>query len=312
MSATTALKELLSLPISKLLTDRTTFYLEPTATIEQAVQLLTSKQILSAPILLKKNTQAREVDCLGFVDVLDCIEHVLEQVDKHLKQNVDFKAFKNSIMYSDVSSILNQSDRNPFIPTWDNQSLETVVPILSSGVHRLPIFNTHTKTLVGILSQSDFVLLLASVKSDPTLAPLMKKTVQDLGYPSALLTSGTNEMVYDILRIMKTEKVSAVPLVNEKSELVGCFSASDIKSLSLEQWTGIFQDVHGFLAERHPESLTPICIRTNSTFSDVLSNMEQSKVHRVFVVDDEKKPVGVISMTDLIKWLNEVLSEKSK
>jgi CBS domain-containing protein len=211
-------------------------------------------------------------------------------------------------MYSDISSILNQSNRNPFVPTLDSATLESVVPILSSGVHRLPIFSAETKTLIGILSQTDFVLLLSSVKSDPTLTTLLGKTVEELGYTAAMLISGAGEMVYDILSMMKAQNINAVPLVNNQNELVGCFSASDIKCLGLEQWPGLFQDVRSFLAQRHPESLAPVYVRTNSTFSDVLGKMEQFKIHRVFVVDDKQKPVGVITMTDVLKWLKDVLS----
>jgi len=295
------------MPISQLLTDRTTFYLEPTATIIETVNLLTQKQIQSAPILLKKD--AVELDCIGFVDVLDCAMHVLDQVDAHLRDDADFKNFKNSIMYADVSSILNRSDKNPFIPTVDISPLEDVLPILSSGVHRLPIFNAVSKSFTGILSQSDFVLLLASLKSHRDLTSLMGKTVQELGYNANIITADTKTLVYDILRIMKTQNITAVPLVNEKSELMGCFSASDIRSLPLDEWSNLFQNVNTFLAERHRESLNPVSVTTNETFADVLTKMEQFRVHRVIVVDDTKKPVGIISMTDVLKWLQLLLSK---
>jgi predicted transcriptional regulator len=95
MSKTT-LQNLLNNSISKILSDRTTFYLEPTATIIETVKLLTDKQIQSAPVLLKKN--ADELDCLGFVDIMDCVVHVLDQVDAHLRGQADFRAFTNSIL----------------------------------------------------------------------------------------------------------------------------------------------------------------------------------------------------------------------
>jgi len=240
---------------------------------------------------------------------LDCAIHILDQVDTHLRDDADFTNFKNSIMYADVSSILNRSDKNPFIPTVDITSLESVLPILSSGVHRLPIFNAVSKNITGILSQSDFVLLLASLKSHRDLASLMGKTVQELGYNANIITADTTTLVYDILRIMKTQNITAVPLVNEKSELMGCFSASDIRSLPLEEWSNLFQNVNAFLAERHRESLYPVSVTITETLADVLTKMEQFKVHRVFVVDDTKKPVGSISMTDVLKWLHQILSK---
>jgi len=246
-------------------------------------------------------------DCLGFVDVIDCVEHVLDQVDKHLRVN-DLNAFKSSILYSDVSSILNQSDRNPFIPILDSAPLTSVIPVLSSGVHRVPIFSAVTKNFTGVLSQSDFIQLLAGIKGDVGQSSLLRKSISELGYPASFITSGSNELVYDLLRIMKTQKVTAIPLVNEKFELEGCFSSSDIKSFPLEDWARLFQDVRSFLTEKHKQSLNPVAVNPNSNFSEVLSKMQEFKVHRVFVIDDERKPVGIISMTDVIKWIEQNIS----
>jgi len=278
----TPLKTLLSNPISNLLTDRTTYYLEPSTTIGEAVKLLTEKQILSAPVLLKKDAQ--DIDCLGFVDVIDCVEHVLDQADKHLRGIADLEGFKSSIMYTDVCSILNQSNRNPFIPVMDSAPLSSVLPVLSSGIHRVPIFSAKTKNLTGILTQSDFILLLASLTTDTGLNSLFSQVyLIFFNYFITLFILGT--------------------LVNEKEELKGCLSATDIKSFPLEEWVRLFQDVGSFLADKHKDSLNPVVVSPNSNFGEVLKKMVLSSVHRVFVVDDENKPVGVISMTDVIKWL---------
>jgi len=164
---------------------------------------------------------------------MDCVVHLLDQVDAHLHGNeANFQSFTNSIMYSDVSSILNQSERNPFVPVNDGCALHTIVPLLTKGVHRVPIFNDN-KSLVGIISQSDFILLLAANRSDPQMSAILQKPVKELGYQHNILTAGYKALVYDVLDEMKKHKIAAVPLVNEKAELVGCFSASDLKLLNL-------------------------------------------------------------------------------
>jgi len=237
---------------------------------------------------------------------MDCVVHVLDQVDAHLRGQADFLAFTNSIMYADVGSILNQSERNPLVPVNEFCTLQTIVPLLTKGVHRVPTFNDN-KSLVGVLSQSDFILLLAANRSDPQMSTILQKTVQELGYKQSLLTAGCRTLVYDILSEMKNQKIAAVPLVNEKAELVGCFSASDLKLLNLKEWPHLFQDVNSFLRERHPESLRPVSVTNNGTFGEVLEKMEQHKIHRVFVIDDTQKPIGIITMTNVLLWLNNIL-----
>jgi CBS-domain-containing membrane protein len=234
----------------------------------EAVKFLTEKQILSAPVLLKKDAQ--NIDCLGFVDVIDCVEHVLDQADKHLRGIADLEGFKSSIMYTDVCSILNQSNRNPFIPVIDSAPLCSVLPVLSTGIHRVPIFSATTKNFSGILTQSDLILLLATLTTDTGLNSLFSKSINELGYPASIYTSGINGLLYDVLRIMKAQKITAIPLVNEKSELKGCLSTSDIKAFPLEEWVRLFQDVGSFLADKHKESLNPVVVSPNSTFGEVL------------------------------------------
>jgi len=146
------------------------------------------------------------------------------------------------------------------------------------------------------------------------LASILRTPVQELGYQACLLTTGTKELVYDILRYMKTQNVNAIPLVDEKSELIGCFSASDLKALPLNNWPRLFQDVSSFLQEKHPDSLKPVYVTPTCTFQKVLEKMEQFKVHRVFVVDnshDVLKPVGVITTTDIMRWIEKVTQNKT-
>jgi len=99
-----------------------------------------------------------------------------------------------------------------------------------------------------------------------------------------------------------------MPLVGNNGDLVGCFSASDLRLFPLREWTHLFLGVENFLRVRHPASLRPVIVGETSTFSEVLELMVKNKVHRVFVVDDAKKPVGVVSTTDVTRWLNMLLN----
>jgi len=239
---------------------------------------------------------------------LDCITHVLDNVGKYLRADyVDYAAFKTSILYSDVSSILNQSDKNPFFPFTARTSLLTPLSLMASGVHRIPVFGDQNN-LCGILSQSDYISFLATRKDAPELAFALQSTVEELGYQEALLTTSLQESVYNVLSLMKTNGMSAIPLVNTNGQLAGCFSASDLRLFPLSQWGLLFLEVEQFLRERHASSLVPVSIGVTSTFSDVVELMAKNKVHRVFVVDDQKKPVGVVSTTDVTRWLNLLLN----
>jgi CBS domain containing-hemolysin-like protein len=46
-----------------------------------------------------------------------------------------------------------------------------------------------------------------------------------------------------------------------------------------------------------------VSVTESATMSQVLKLVSEQRVHRVFVVDDKKKPIGVISLTDILEQL---------
>ena len=59
---------------------------------------------------------------------------------------------------------------------------------------------------------------------------------------------------------------------------------------------------------RSPESLPhgappPVCCTLGATFGEVLSSLATQRLHRLFVVDGEGRAVGVVSITDLLRFI---------
>jgi len=162
---------------------------------------------------------------------------------------------------------------------------------------------TRKKDLVGILSQSDYMSFLNTYKTDESLNFAMSSKISELGYTDEIYTTSWNESVFSALKMIRDKKLAAIPLVNDRNEIVGCLSATDVKSLAITSWPRVFDDAKDFLTNVHPASLAPITISENDTFSKVLDLMVTNKVHRVFVVDSDRHPIGVVTMTDVMRWL---------
>lgn len=54
------------------------------------------------------------------------------------------------------------------------------------------------------------------------------------------------------------------------------------------------------LIPKNPTIPGPYAVRTTSTLSDVLSLITETRSHRVYIVDDNKLPIGVISVVDIV------------
>jgi len=300
MAQLDTLKNLLSTTtLGAVLQDRTTVFVEPTATIHETVQVLVQKSILSVPVVLSKDGT---VDCLGFVSVFDVMLFLLESIEKFLVgQQQGIETLTTSLRMSYVSSILDQKDSWISYTTSDN--LLKPLQQFSSDVHRAPVWNDSKTALVGILSQSDFISFLNAYKTDDSLSFAMTFKIIELGYTNEIYIASWKESVFNCLKMMRENRLTALPLVNEKQEIVACLSATDVKTLAVTDWPRVFDDSKDYLADFFPASLIPVTVTENSTFSDVLLKMTAHKVHRLFVVDTDKHPIGVVTMTDVIRWL---------
>ena len=47
--------------------------------------------------------------------------------------------------------------------------------------------------------------------------------------------------------------------------------------------------------------MKPVTCGAEATLEHVINKMRDNRVHRVVVVNDEKKPIGIVSMSDLMK-----------
>jgi len=278
---------------------------EPTTTVFETVNLLTDKSILSVPVLGKFNGG---VECLGFVTVFDLMLFLLDTLDKYLAgAQPNIEALNTTLRMSDICSILNQKDSWASF-TASNSLLDTLEKF-SNDVHRAPIWSANRTDIVGIITQSDIVGFLDLYKTDQSLVFAMSSKISELGYTSEIFTASAKESIFNVMKMMRDKKLAAIPLTNDRQEVVGCLSATDLKTLPVHNWPRVFDDAQDFLLRFHPESLDPVTVREESTFSEVLGLMTANKVHRLFVVDSAKHPIGIVSMTDVCRWLHMLLGK---
>jgi len=130
----------------------------------------------------------------------------------------------------------------------------------------------------------------------------------------------------DAFRVMRNNSVSAVAIVSEKDgKLLGAFSETDISyfadpdfamalGLSVSQFLflrhnalpkithGVFAGADAFdAALQNPlyDAWRVYC-KLEDKLEDVLELMSTGAVHRIWVVDDDRKPIGCVSLVDIL------------
>lgn len=97
--------------------------------------------------------------------------------------------------------------------------------------------------------------------------------------------------------LLKTYRISGLPVV-EEDHLIGVLSQTDLLAArSSELISGNWPR----LRVRHLMSHPPITVRTDSSVTDAAARMIEEHVHRLVVVDDDGRPIGVVTPLDLLR-----------
>lgn len=121
------------------------------------------------------------------------------------------------------------------------------------------------------------------------------------------ITIGVDEAIGSAEQLMSLREVTGLPVVDRIGRLKGVLSQTDIvrahaSGQPLASWPG--------LAVRHLMTSPALTIRVDESLLTAARMMEQHHVHRLVVVaPDGEHPVGVISTTDLVRALADLLEQ---
>lgn len=99
--------------------------------------------------------------------------------------------------------------------------------------------------------------------------------------------------VSDVARLMRDEDIGAVP-VGKEDRLIGMITDRDIVLRVLAEG----RDMNTTRAEDVMSKGIVYC-RTNQTVEDAIHLMDQKKIRRLPVLDDNKRLVGMLSLGDI-------------
>jgi len=261
----------------------------------RAMEILAKKGITGAPVW---DNEKKEY--IGFVDTLDLTMFVsyvyFENFQRH-PHLYDPKELKKRFALP-VRDVINASKRDPF---WTVDAEESVGFLINNflklGIHRVPV--VQNGQVVGIVSQSDVVRLLA--KNKQFLGELATKTVADLGLDQKPVVTVRNDIpLIEAFNAILANDISGLAVVDfSTGALVNNLSASDLKGVTEQNFFKLEAQVHQIFMLNYDKK-PPVFCYPHNTLGAVISHVEETGVHRVYVVDQHKKPVGVVTLTDIM------------
>eukprot|EP01126_Amoeba_proteus_P031262 TRINITY_DN3071_c0_g1_i4.p1 TRINITY_DN3071_c0_g1~~TRINITY_DN3071_c0_g1_i4.p1 ORF type:complete len:328 (+),score=35.79 TRINITY_DN3071_c0_g1_i4:128-1111(+) len=282
-----------------------------TQTLREVLQVLSTNKILSVPV---RDELDREY--VGFIDVLDVVtkvlltysegEDVVQMQWSAWCQDIDTLTHRGEDFGNTLAiNVLNLSKSDKWCPV-DNGTLFQLVEVFAQGIHRVPILSPHG-AITSIISQSDVLSVLHKLRREEKLfSELENKTLIQLGIGKAesVVTMSINAQAIHAFWCLYFNKVSAVAIVDPQGRLLGNISASDIRGIGgARRFSTLLLPIGEFCQLEGPDFVRPaIHCTQNSTLGFVIEKLVSNRIHRIWVVED-KKPIGLVSLTDVMKLL---------
>jgi CBS domain-containing protein len=292
--------------IGDIVKDQSLVVLQPDFSVKDALGVFATNNISSAPIVQDKKL-------LGFVDVLDILAHLIRVASQplssfyqELSRNLstdDMEFLYQRTQHFNLVGILNINNLSRLNPTYVLQPdtpLKEALRIMKERVHRIGVVSENGE-LIGVLTQSDIIHRFGGQmgpKLDKPVGHMTSLTEKVVAIPA--MTTAIDAFIR-----MHKRKLSALAIIDEDGKLVGNLSASDLKGLVNFPFPRLLELLPDFLRtirnqnEKSVDYL--ISVRESDTLKEAWQRMCKDHVHRVYVVDNNNKPIGVASMQDLIQ-----------
>lgn len=142
-----------------------------------------------------------------------------------------------------------------------------------------------------------------------------------------VVTISANSTMADAGDVLRCNDISGAPVIDEKGHLVGVLAAADfLPESNGGKWTGhvvqeLMQDFPGgpYHVEEHVERLVSEFMSPAVQTVDPGALLVQAArclciehIHRVIVVDDEVRPIGILTSLDIVAAMVNVIEEESE
>jgi len=299
------------LNVSDLKLNRKPIVLDSQTDPKKAIEVLLQNKVMAAPVV--ENNQY-----LGVFDLRDCIKYALQMYHRDSMDKMKSKAMEFLTISPHISTntLKYLSRMRSFETVKDSDSILDAIRVLSKGAHIVGVLSNEGKTLEGILTQGEVFQWVSQQWDIEKMAQIEKSynlhlstfTQEHIKVVTTPVISICCQMkAHEAFEKMGTSNVSGLAVVDKKGAIVHNTSATDIKLWLINSHT-LDDTIEHFLITIRKLSLLekyPVTsCQMNDGLSRVVAKLQATKFHRIWVVDADRRPIGVCAITDLFRFLN--------
>jgi len=210
-------------------------------------------------------------------------------------------------------AIMNLANRNPMEPIFfRNTVLKALQVMSSSGARRIPLHDHHDaekRKMDNVLTESALVSWMTRHKE--VMGEFTGKTIYDLGFldkfdKSPLFSVKRTDSALTAFEEMDKNRISSIAVVNEEGQFVSSISAKDIYQIITDDeapFAPLMKPAESFAVDmRQKSDISRYTTKSSEYFGDLIAKLTLLRLHRIYILDDKAKPIGVVSLSDIVKF----------
>ncbi|EGC36431.1 hypothetical protein DICPUDRAFT_151118 [Dictyostelium purpureum] len=280
------------------------------------MELMSEKHIYSAPVL-NEDGRVSQV-----IDLLDMIHFIIEFLGLNIPENL--KKLKNQpreftdiltssgnlFSTSTIQTVIGDRKIDKLVACRENTSLYDIILTFNDQISKVFVLDRKSE-IINLISPTDILAMVA--QNIHVLGTTRFRTIQNLGVAVPFKrTYIKDERVILILKDFIDNNFNAAPIVDDDNKLIANFSISNIKNLN-QNFDDLMLPVKDFLEYQnirekkkyitglHESSLHPLTVSTNDTLENTIFKIVATKVHRLWVVNDQNTPIAMVTIDSILK-----------
>ncbi|KPI93756.1 5'-AMP-activated protein kinase subunit gamma-2 [Papilio xuthus] len=273
--------------------------------VKKTFLTLVSHGIRSAPLW-----DANKKMLVGMITVTDFIRILL-----HLdSENLSMDDLERHTLHN-WKKILRPT-RKPLCAVGPDQSLHEAINLLTKNrVHRLLMIDPFTGDVLYILSHKRILRFLFVYLNEFPELTFFQRTLLDLkiGTYDEILSVTENTSIKEAFKLLLEKDVSALAILDDNGTLIDVYAKYEVLNLVSEKLYLNLSVTIGEVRNKKKdwEEKLQKC-RSSITLYEALEVIVRTESHRLLLVNKDDKLIGIVSLSDILLYLNRIIPTEKK